>query len=182
MPDVGSPIPILALAAVALIAAAVLVHALARRFVLQRELVRSVGAVPRDADSGLFDRTTCVPRIEAELARARRTGGSTWVAIVAVAGGDQQRVARLVADSLRHPEFGFRLAERVMCVVRPDAQEATDAQLIGRLRAAAPKAEVVIGTASWRVGDPPIDAAGMLHAATPGGEPAATTARPSGPR
>jgi hypothetical protein len=148
-PPVDAALPI-ALLVVALVAAFVLVDALARRRRLVRALARAWDEVPRDADTGLLDRRVCLQRIAAELKRARRGGGSVWVGVVTVVDGDPGRFGRLFHDSMRTPEVGFRIAERVICIARPDLDEHHRAELLGRIAAAAPRERLAIGEATWR--------------------------------
>lgn len=155
----------IALLVVALVAAGVLVDGLLRRRRLGRELRRAWDDVPRDSDTGLLDRRVCLQRLAAELKRARRGGGSVWVAIVTVVDGDPARFGRLLHDSMRMPEVGFRLGDRVVCLARPDLDGPHRAELLGRIAAAAPRERLAIGEARW-TGPADGDAAELLRRAS----------------
>ena len=116
-----------------------LVDGLLRRRRLERTVARAWLDVPRDPETGLFDRRVCLQRIAAELKRARRGGGNVWVGVVTVVDGDADRFGRLLHDGMRLPEVGFRIGESVMCVARPDLDEAHRDELLGRIAAAAPR-------------------------------------------
>ena len=137
------------LAIVAIVSFVVLVDGLLRRRRLERTVARAWLDVPRDPETGLFDRRVCLQRIAAELKRARRGGGNVWVGVVTVVDGDADRFGRLLHDGMRLPEVGFRIGERVMCVARPDLDEAHRDELLGRIAAAAPRARLAIGEATW---------------------------------
>lgn len=134
---------------VALLAAIVLVDGLVRRRRLRQQLERAWREVPRDRVTGLFDRRVCLQRIAAELKRARRSGGSVWLGVVTVVDGDADRFGRLLHDSMRTPEVGFRIGERVVCIARPALASSDRAQLLGRIAAAAPRERIAIGEAVW---------------------------------
>jgi hypothetical protein len=155
----------IALAALALVAVGVLVDALLRRRRLERELVRAWDEVPRDAETGLFDRRVCLQRVAAELKRARRGGGDVWVAVVTVLDGDAGRFGRLLHDSMRLPEVGFRIGEQVVCIARPGLDGPHRAELLGRVVAAAPRERLAIGEAHWE-GPDDGDAAELLRRAS----------------
>ncbi len=138
------------LALLALVAFVVLVDGVVRRRRLARAVECAWLEVPRDPESGLFDRRVCLQRIAAELKRARRGGGSVWVGVVTVLDGDADRFGRLLHDGLRQPEVGFRLGEQVVCMARPDLDEPRRAELLGRIAAAAPRERLAIGEATWR--------------------------------
>jgi GGDEF domain-containing protein len=138
------------LAAVVLVSLVVLVDGLLRRRRLERDLALAWDDVPRDAETGLYDRRVCLQRIAAELKRARRGGGSVWVAVVTVLDGDADRFGRLLHDSMRLPEVGFRIGAQVVCVARPDLDEAHRTELLGRIAAAAPRERLAIGETTWR--------------------------------
>jgi hypothetical protein len=161
---VDAALPI-ALAIVALVAAIALVDALVRRRRLTHALARAWDDVPRDIETGLLDRRVCLQRIAAELKRARRGGGSVWLGVVTIVEGDPDRFGRLLHDSMRTPEVGFRIAERVICVARPDLDPARRGELLGRIAAAAPRERLAIGEATWSGVDDG-DAAGLLHRAS----------------
>ncbi len=153
------------LVAVAIVSLVVLVDGLLRRRRLEQELARAWDGVPRDAETGLYDRRVCLQRIAAELKRARRGGGSVWVAVVTVIDGDADRFGRLLHDSMRLPEVGFRIGEQVVCVARPDLGHADRTELLGRIAAAAPRERIAIGETIWRsIGDG--DAADVLRRAS----------------
>lgn len=137
------------LALVCIAALAALVDGLLRRRRLERQLHRAWLEVPRDAATGLLDRRVCLQRIAAELKRARRGSGSVWVALVTVLDGDAERFGRLLHDSMRTPEVGFRIGEQVVCIARPDLDPARRAELLGRIFAAAPRERLAIGEATW---------------------------------
>lgn len=150
---------------VVIVALAVLVDGLARRRRLQRELARAWDEVPRDAGTGLFDRRVCLQRVAAELKRARRGGGTVWVGVVTVLDGDAERFGRLLHDSMRLPEVGFRIGEQVVALARPQLDEPHRAELLGRVAAAAPRERLAIGEAVWR-GDADGTAADLLRRAS----------------
>ena len=153
------------LAVLALIALLALVDGVLRRRRLARTLERAWLEVPRDAETGLFDRRVCLQRVAAELKRARRGGGSVWVGVVTVVDGDADRFGRLLHDGMRLPEVGFRIGERVMCVARPDLDDGHRNELLGRIAAAAPRERLAIGEATWRSADDG-DAAQLLQRAS----------------
>lgn len=155
----------IALAAIALAALGVLVEGLLRRRRLERELHRAWDDVPRDPETGLLDRRVCLQRLAAELKRARRGGGTVWVAVVTVLDGDAARFGRLLHDSMRLPEVGFRIGEQVVCVARPDLDGPGRAELLGRVAAAAPRERLAIGEARWQ-GPQDGDAAELLRRAS----------------
>lgn len=155
----------IALVAVALAAIGVLVDGLLRRRRLGRELRRAWDDVPRDPESGLFDRRVCLQRLAAELKRARRGGGSVWVAVITVLEGDASRFGRLLHDSMRMPEVGFRIGEQVVCLARPDLDGPHRAELLGRIAAAAPRERLAVGEARWE-GPQDGDAAELLRRAS----------------
>jgi hypothetical protein len=150
---------------VALVALIVLVDGALRRRRLARTVERAWLDVPRDLETGLFERRVCLQRIAAELKRARRGGGSVWVGVVTVLDGDANRFGRLLHDGMRLPEVGFRLGERVVCVARPDLDDAHRRELLGRIRAAAPRERLAIGEATWTSGTD-CDAAELLRRAS----------------
>lgn len=160
--DAALPI---ALALAGLVALLALVHGLVRR----RRLARAVAAawleVPRDIDTGLLDRSVCLQRVAAELKRARRGNGNVWVAVVTVLDGDAGRFGRLLHDSMRTPEVGFRLADQVVCIARPDLDSERRAELLGRIAAAAPRERLAIGESTW-TGPQDGDAAQLLRRAS----------------
>jgi hypothetical protein len=145
--DAGLPI---VLAVVGLAALVALVDGLVRRRALRRAVAKAWAEVPIDGDTGLLDRTVCLQRVAAELKRARRGNGSVWVGVVTVMDGDAGRFGRLLHDSMRTPEVGFRLADQVVCVARPDLDPARREELLGRIGAAAPRERLAIGEATWR--------------------------------
>lgn len=153
------------LAIAAVLALAVLVDGLIRRRRLDRELRRAWDEVPRDGDTGLLDRRVCLQRIAAELKRARRSGTSVWVGVVTVLDGDASRFGRLLHDSMRLPEVGFRIGEQVVCLARPQLDAPHRAELLGRVTAAAPRERLAIGEATWS-GPQDGDAAALLRAAS----------------
>jgi hypothetical protein len=161
---VDAALPI-ALLLVAFAAAVALVDGLVRRRRLAAALVRAWDEVPRDPETGLLERRVCLQRIAAELKRARRGDGSVWLGVVTVVEGDPGRFGRLLHDSMRTPEVGFRIAERVICVARPDLDGPHRAELLGRIAAAAPRERLAIGEATWRSVDDG-DAARLLRAAS----------------
>lgn len=144
--DAALPIALLLVAIVALVA---LVDGLMRRRRLARQVEQAWLEVPRDVDTGLLDRRVCLQRIAAELKRARRGGGSVWVGVVTVLDGDTGRFGRLLHDSMRTPEVGFRIGEQVVCIARPDLDAPRRAELLGRVAAAAPRERLAIGEATW---------------------------------
>ncbi|MCW2926035.1 MAG: hypothetical protein JWM86_3 [Thermoleophilia bacterium] len=139
----------LALLVVSLLSLLAVADAVVRRRRLQRELERAWREVPRDPATGLFDRRVCLQRVAAEVKRARRGGGSVWVGVVTVLTGDTDRFGRLLHDSMRLPEVGFRIGQQVVCIARPDLDEAHRSELLGRLVAAAPRERLAIGEATW---------------------------------
>ncbi len=153
------------LAIMALVAFVALIDGAVRRRRLALIVERAWLDVPRDRETGLFDRRVCLQRVAAELKRARRGGGSVWVAVVTVVDGDAERFGRLLHDGMRLPEVGFRIGERVMCVARPDLDGPRRAELLGRIAAAAPRARLAIGEATWRSADDG-DAADVLRRAS----------------
>jgi hypothetical protein len=153
------------LAVVALVALIALVDGVLRRRRLTRTVERAWLDVPRDPETGLFDRRVCLQRVAAELKRARRGGGSVWVGVVTVVDGDADRFGRLLHDGMRLPEVGFRIGERVVCVARPDLDESHRSELLGRIVAAAPRERLAIGEATWRSADDG-DAAQLLQRAS----------------
>lgn len=155
----------ISLAVVALVALFVLVDGVLRRRRLTRTLERAWLDVPRDPETGLFDRRVCLQRVAAELKRARRGGGSVWVGVVTVVDGDADRFGRLLYDGMRLPEVGFRIGERVVCVARPDLDDSHRSELLGRIAAAAPRERLAIGEATWRSADDG-DAAQLLRRAS----------------
>lgn len=156
--------PIVA-ALVAVLALFALIDGIVRRRRLAAELALAWSSVPRDAETGLFDRRVCLQRVAAEVKRARRGGGTVWVGIVTISDGDPARVGRLFHDSMRMPEVAFRLTDRVLCIARPDLGPADRDDLIGRIVAAAPRERLAIGEAVWR-GPGDGDAAQLLHRAS----------------
>lgn len=153
------------LALVALVALLVLLDGLLRRRRLRRTLRRAWDEVPRDPATGLLDRRVCLQRIAAELKRARRGGTSVWVCVVTVTDGDADRFGRLLHDSMRTPEVGFRIAEQVVCLARPALDPTSRAELLGRIAAAAPREHLAIGEATW-TGAQDGDASDLLRAAS----------------
>lgn len=153
------------LAVVALVALIALVDGVLRRRRLNRSVERAWLEVPRDPETGLFDRRVCLQRVAAELKRARRGGGSVWVGVVTVVEGDPDRFGRMLHDGMRLPEVGFRIGERVVCVARPDLDESRRSELLGRIVAAAPRERLAIGEAIWRSTDDG-DAAQLLRRAS----------------
>ena len=137
------------LAATAFIALAVLVHGIVRRAQLSRALERAWHEVPLDHATGLFDRRACMQRVAAEINRARRGSGTVWLGVVTVTSGDPDRFGRLLHDSLRVPEVGFRLADCVVCIARPGLTPAERDDLLGRIVAAAPRERLALGEATW---------------------------------
>jgi len=161
------PVPalVLACAVVSVASLVAIVHGVLRRGHFERQLIRALRSVPRDRATGLFDRRVCMQRVAAELKRARRSNWNAWVGIVTVVDGDPTRFGRVLHDSLRQPEVGFRLSPQVMCVVRPQVDDATRADLIGRIIGAAPRELLALGEATW---SSPADgtAADLLRAAS----------------
>ncbi|MCW2925560.1 MAG: hypothetical protein JWM98_2964 [Thermoleophilia bacterium] len=153
------------LALVALLALLVLVEGLVRRRRLRRTVERAWRDVPRDAETGLFDRRVCLQRVAAELKRARRGGGSVWVGVITVLEGDPDRFGRLLHDSMRLPEVGFRIGDQVMCIARPDLDATGREDLLGRIAAAAPRERLAVGEGWWRGADDG-DAAALLGRAS----------------
>jgi hypothetical protein len=139
----------ISLVAVTLLALGVLVDGLLRRRRLERSVRRAWDDVPRDHESGLYDRSVCLQRIAAELKRARRGNGSVWVGVFTVLDGDAARFGRLLHDSMRLPEVGFRIGEQVVCLARPNLDEAHRSELFGRVAAAAPRERLAIGETTW---------------------------------
>lgn len=137
------------LALAALVALCALVDGLMRRRRAARMLDHAWREVPRDFATGLFGRRVCLPRIAAELKRARRGNGSVWIGMITVLEGDADRFGRLLHDSIRMPEVGFRIADRVMCIARPDIDAAAREDLLGRIVAAAPRERLALGESSW---------------------------------
>lgn len=156
------PIVLILVAIAALVA---LVDGLLRRRQLAAELARAWQDVPRDEATGLLDRRVCLQRIAAELKRARRGGGSVWVGVVTVLDGDTDRFGRLLHDSMRTPEVGFRIGEQVICIARPDLDADRRAELLGRIVAAAPRERLAVGEATWSGGRDG-DAAALLRRAS----------------
>lgn len=143
----------------------VLVDGLLRRRRLDRTLDRAWSDVPRDQATGLFDRRVCLQRVAAELKRARRGRGTVWVGVITVVDGDAERFGRMLHDSMRLPEVGFRIAEQVICIARPDLDATGREDLLGRIVAAAPRERLAIGEHVWRdVNDG--DAADLLRRAS----------------
>lgn len=159
-------LPPIALAVVALCALVVILAALLHRRRLVRRISRAWSEVPRDPETGLFDRTVCLPRIAAELKRASRTGGTVWVGVITVTGGDAGRFGRLLHDSMRLPEVGFRLDEQVVCIARPDLGAEERVDLLGRIIAAAPREQLALGEHVWRGRRQDGDASQLLAAAS----------------
>lgn len=156
----------LILVAVALVAMLVLLHGLIRRGQLTRVIERSWLMVPRDEETGLLDRSTCLQRVAAEVKRARRGGGNVWVAVITITSGDPARFGRLLHDSLRMPEVAFRLDDRVVCLARPNLDDASRADVLARVVAAAPREQLAIGEAVWSSVAPEGDAADLLQRAS----------------
>lgn len=144
--DAALPI---ALVLVACSAAVALVDGLLRRRRLSHALERAWRDVPLDHATGLLDRRACLQRIAAELKRARRGNGSVWVGVVTVVEGDPDRFGRLLHDSMRTPEVGMRIGERVVCIARPSLDARSRSELLGRIRAAAPRERLALGEAAW---------------------------------
>lgn len=136
-----------------------------RRRRLAHLLERAWLDVPRDPASGLFDRRVCLQRIAAEVKRARRGGGTVWVGVITVVDGNADRFGRLLLDSMRTPEVGFRLAPQVVVIARPDLDAARREELLGRIAAAAPRERLALGKSTWR-GPADGDASRLLHAAS----------------
>ena len=155
----------IALGLVGLVAFLVLVDGLVRRRALRRRVAQAWEEVPRDPETGLLERQVCLQRVAAELKRARRGSGTVWVAVVTVLDGDASRFGRLLHDSMRMPEVGFRLADQVVCIARPDPDAARRAELLGRVVAAAPRERLAIGEATWH-GDQDGDAGDVLRRAS----------------
>lgn len=147
------------------VALAATVEGLVRRRRLQQEVERAWREVPRDPQTGLFDRRVCLQRIAAEVKRARRGGGSVWVGVITVLDGDTDRFGRLLHDSMRLPEVGFRIGTQVVCVARPDLDATRRDELLGRIAAAAPRERLAIGEATW-ASDADGDAADVMHRAS----------------
>lgn len=120
---------------------------------LRRALRIEWDEIPRDAATGLFDRSVCMQRIAAEVKRSGRSYGSVWVGVVTVLEGDADRFGRMLYDSLRLPEVAFRIDTQVVAIARPELDDASRAELIGRIGAAAPRERLAIGEATWRHGD-----------------------------
>ncbi|MEO6867724.1 MAG: hypothetical protein ABI200_06855, partial [Gaiellales bacterium] len=95
--DAAAALPI-TLALIALVALLVLIDGLLRRRRLRVQIQRAWREVPRDPETGLFDRRVCLQRIAAELKRAQRGGGTVWVGVVTVLEGDAARFGRLLHD------------------------------------------------------------------------------------
>ena len=159
--DVALPIALVAVVVASLVA---LVDGLTRRRTLQRTLDRAWHEVPRDGETGLYDRRVCLQRVAAELKRAGRGGGTVWVGMVTVLDGNPDRFGRMLADSLRVPEVAFRLDERVVCIARPDLDAAEREDLLGRIGASAPREHLAFGEVVWR-GAADGDARVLLEAA-----------------
>lgn len=140
----------IALVAVSVVALLVLLDGLVRRRRLQRVVERAWREVPRDAETGLFDKRACQQRIAVEIKRAARSGGSVWVGIVTVVDGDPDRFGRLLHDSLRVPEVAFRLTDQVVCIARPDLAPDEREDLIGRIVASGPRERLALGEQYWR--------------------------------
>jgi hypothetical protein len=153
------------LAVVAVLALGVLVDGLLRRRRLEQTVLRAWDEVPRDQESGLYDRRVCLQRIAAELKRARRGGGSVWVGVFTVLDGDAARFGRLLHDSMRLPEVGFRIGEQVVCLARPNLDRAQRDELLGRVAAAAPRERLAIGETTW-TGPTDGDASDVLRRAS----------------
>lgn len=139
----------IALVVVSVAALCVLVDGLVRQRRLRSVVERAWREVPRDAETGLFDRRACLQRIAVELKRAARGGGSVWVGIVTVTEGDADRFGRLLQDSLRVPEVAFRLSDRVVCIARPDLTGHEREDLIGRIVASGPRERLALGEQRW---------------------------------
>ena len=135
---------------------------LARRRI-EREIAQARRVLPVDEASGLLNHRAYHQRVTGELKRAHRGKGNVWLGVWTVVEGDADRFGRLAADSLRFPEVGFRLAERVYCFVRPNVDEELRTDLHLRLRRAAPRETAAVGEAVWASGDP--DAMKLLDAA-----------------
>ncbi|MEO6867325.1 MAG: hypothetical protein ABI200_04820, partial [Gaiellales bacterium] len=72
---------------------------------------------------------------------------------------------RLLHDSMRLPEVGFRIDEQVVCIARPDLGAEDRSELLGRIIAAAPREQLAIGEQVWRGREQDGDAAQLLQAA-----------------
>lgn len=144
--DVALPIALVLVAFVSLVA---LIDGLVRRRGLLRTVEQAWLEVPRDPETGLFDRRTCLQRIAAELKRAGRGGGTVWVGMVTVLDGNPDRFGRMLHDSIRVPEVAFRLDERVVCIARPDLSPAEREDLLGRIGASAPRERLAFGEVVW---------------------------------
>jgi len=145
---VDAALPI-GLAIAIVVALFVLVEGLLRRRTLLRQLDAAWLEVPRDEATGLFDTRVCLQRVAAEVKRARRGGGSVWVVVVTVLDGDADRFGRILFDSMRLPEVGFRLSDQVVVIARPNVDPSVRADVLGRVAAAAPRERLAIGEATW---------------------------------
>ncbi len=120
-------------------------------------------AIPVDMATGLLEHHAFRIRTEGEIARVRRERMTLTVCVVTVMSGDADQVGRLIADGLRAPEVGFRMAPRLFCILRSGVSTDIVVELRQRLTAATTRSEAAIGESYY-----PVDGATaleLLHAA-----------------
>lgn len=95
-------------------------------FVDQRRLQERVRMLrhkaPVDPATGLLSRSTFEQRALAETRRVDRFGGAihVWVAEVAGTAEDVDRAGAALQAQIQFPQLGFRLDERLLCVLVPE--------------------------------------------------------------
>lgn len=130
---------------------------------LSRELAVARDLPPVDEVTGLLSERAFIHRVTSELKRAQRSGASVWLGVWTIVEGDPDRFGRIAADVLRFPEAGFRISDRVFCFIRPLVTRQQRADLVLRLRTAAPRRTSASGEATWTGGS--TDAMALLQAA-----------------
>src|SRR5205823_1354760 len=105
----------------------------------QRELSRSVSALRKagnDPETGLFDRSGMLHRLEQELSRAQRYTRPLSVAVLRPGRsiGDRVRAAAaMVRQKVRAPDVVGHLGEGVLAVMLPETSEEAARQIFSRL-------------------------------------------------
>ena len=83
-----------------------------------RRLIRDApDHAPVDVETGLLSRAAFEQRLVGEVKRAQRFDGTVLVSLWLVASGDAVSFGAGVAQQLRFPETGFRLHDRLFCVM-----------------------------------------------------------------
>jgi hypothetical protein len=150
---------------VGLIAVVAIVEGLVARRTLGAQLVEARAVVPIDEATGLLNHRAYAQRVTGEIKRAGRTHNNLWLSVWTIVEGDSDQFGRIAADSLRFPEIGFRLDERVYCFLRPGIDEAGQRELYTRLAAATRRVRIAVGEQTWTPSDSSIDARALLNSA-----------------